>query len=61
MEDKVGTTCATSGDPSGCVGDPISASGLFRISCVGAPDKKVKEKGMLFSQRVAKLTKKLYH
>ena len=43
------------------VGDPLSATGHFGVSCVGAPDKEVKDNGMKLGQRVAELAKKLHH
>lgn len=43
------------------VGDPLSATGHFGISCVGAPDKEMKDNGMKLGQRVAELAKKLHH
>ncbi len=42
------------------VGDPLSATGHFGVSCVGAQDKEVKENGMKLGQRVAELAKKLH-
>jgi NAD(P)H dehydrogenase (quinone) len=42
------------------VGDPLSATGHFGVSCVGAPDKEVEENGIKLGQRVAELAKKLY-
>ena len=42
------------------VGDPLSATGHFGVSCLGAPDKKVKDNGMKLGQRVAELAKRLH-
>ena len=42
------------------VGDPLSATGHFGVSCVGAPDNEVKDNGMKLGQRVAELAKKLH-
>jgi NAD(P)H dehydrogenase (quinone) len=41
------------------VGDPMSATGHYGTSCVGAPDRKSEENGMKLGQRVAALAKKL--
>jgi NAD(P)H dehydrogenase (quinone) len=41
------------------VGDPMSATGHYGTSCVGAPDQKTEENGQLIGQRVAELAKKL--
>ncbi len=41
------------------VGDPLSATGHFGVSCMGAPDKEVIDNGMKLGQRVAELAKKL--
>jgi NAD(P)H dehydrogenase (quinone) len=41
------------------VGDPMSATGHFGVSCVGAPDGKIEDNGMKLGQRVAELAKKL--
>ena len=41
-------------------GDPLSATGHFGVSCVGAPDKEAKENGVKLGQRVAELAKKLH-
>lgn len=41
------------------VGDPLSASGHFGTSCVGAPDEKTRKNGFKLGQRVADLVKKL--
>ena len=41
------------------VGDPMSATGHFGTSCVGAPDSDSLENGMKLGQRVAELAKKL--
>jgi NAD(P)H dehydrogenase (quinone) len=43
------------------VGDPLSATGHFGVSCVGAPDKGVIKNGVKLGQRVAELAKKLHH
>jgi len=43
------------------VGDPLSATGHFGVSCVGAPDKAAKDNGMKLGQRVAGLAMKLHH
>ena len=42
------------------VGDPMSATGHYGVSCVGAPDKKVQDNGMKLGQRVAALAMKLH-
>jgi NAD(P)H dehydrogenase (quinone) len=42
------------------VGDPLSATGHFGISCVGAPGKEVQDNGMKLGQRVSELAKKLH-
>ena len=42
------------------VGDPMSATGHYGVSCVGAPDKKVQNNGMKLGQRVAALAMKLH-
>ncbi len=79
MENKIGATFTTSGDPSGgkettmmsiiqammiygmiIVGDPMSATGHYGVSCVGAPDEKSEENGIKLGQRVAELAKKLH-
>ena len=41
------------------VGDPMSATGHFGVSCVGAPDGKSEDNGIKLGQRVAELAKKL--
>lgn len=41
------------------VGDPMSATGHYGVSCVGAPDGNSEENGMKLGQRVAELAKKL--
>ena len=41
------------------VGDPMSATGHFGVSCVGAPDGKIEDNGIKLGQRVAELAKKL--
>ena len=43
------------------VGDPLSATGHFGVSCVGSPDKEVIDNGIKLGQRVAELAKKLNH
>lgn len=40
-------------------GDPISATGHYGTSCVGAPDEQVRENAMKLGKRVATLVKKL--
>ena len=42
------------------VGDPMSATGHYGVSCVGAPDKKIEDNGMKLGQRVAGLAMKLH-
>ena len=42
------------------VGDPLSATGHFGVSCVGAPDQAVINNGVKLGQRVAELAKKLH-
>jgi NAD(P)H dehydrogenase (quinone) len=42
------------------VGDPMSATGHYGVSCVGAPDQKVGENAAKLGQRVAELAKKLH-
>jgi NAD(P)H dehydrogenase (quinone) len=41
------------------VGDPMSATGHYGVSCVGAPDQKVGENAAKLGRRVAELAKKL--
>jgi NAD(P)H dehydrogenase (quinone) len=41
------------------VGDPMSATGHFGVSCVGEPDGKIEDNGIKLGQRVAELAKKL--
>jgi len=41
------------------VGDPLSATGHYGVSCVGAPDNTSIENGMKLGHRVAELAKKL--
>ena len=41
------------------VGDPMSATGHYGVSCVGAPDEKTIENGKKLGQRVANLAKKV--
>ena len=41
------------------VGDPMSATGHFGVSCVGAPDGNIEDNGIKLGQRVAELAKKL--
>ncbi|MEW5909216.1 MAG: NAD(P)H-dependent oxidoreductase [Thermodesulfobacteriota bacterium] len=41
------------------VGDPLSATGHYGVSCVGAPDEKVGENAAKLGRRVAELAKKL--
>ena len=41
------------------VGDPMSATGHYGVSCVGAPDDRAKENGRKLGRRVAELAKKL--
>lgn len=40
-------------------GDPMSATGHFGTSCVGAPDSGTQDNGMKLGQRVAELAKKI--
>jgi NAD(P)H dehydrogenase (quinone) len=40
-------------------GDPLSATGHYGTSCVGAPDEKTKENARLLGERVATLSLKL--
>jgi len=42
------------------VGDPLAATGHYGVSCVGAPDEKTDENGMLLGRRVAELAKKIH-
>ncbi len=41
------------------VGDPMSATGHYGVSCVGAPDERTKENARKLGHRVAELAKKL--
>jgi NAD(P)H dehydrogenase (quinone) len=41
------------------VGDPLSATGHYGVSCVGVPDATAKENGRKLGQRVAALAKKI--
>ena len=41
------------------VGDPMSATGHYGVSCVGAPDERALENGRKLGRRVAELAKKL--
>ena len=41
------------------VGDPMSATGHYGVSCVGVPDQKTCQNGALLGERVAKLVKQL--
>jgi len=41
------------------VGDPLSATGHYGTSCVGAPDAATQENGQKLGRRVAELVKKL--
>ncbi len=41
------------------VGDPLSATGHYGVSCVGAPDKKTAENARKLGKRVALLVQKL--
>lgn len=42
------------------VGDPMSATGHYGVSCVGAPDKRTEQNAIKLGQRVAELAKKLH-
>lgn len=42
------------------VGDPMSATGHYGVSCVGAPDKRTEENATKLGRRVAELAKKLH-
>ena len=42
------------------VGDPMSATGHYGVSCVGAPEKRTEQIAMKLGQRVAELAKKLH-
>jgi len=42
------------------VGDPMSATGHYGVSCVGAPDTTAEKNGMKLGQRVAELATKLH-
>jgi NAD(P)H dehydrogenase (quinone) len=41
------------------VGDPLSATGHYGVSCVGSPDEKTETNGMMLGRRVAELVKRL--
>ncbi len=41
------------------VGDPLSATGHYGVSCVGSPDEKTETNGMMLGQRVAELVKRV--
>jgi NAD(P)H dehydrogenase (quinone) len=41
------------------VGDPLSATGHYGVSCIGTPDEKTAEIGRKLGQRVAQLARKL--
>jgi NAD(P)H dehydrogenase (quinone) len=41
------------------VGDPLSATGHYGVSCIGTPDEKTAENGRKLGQRVAQLARKL--
>jgi NAD(P)H dehydrogenase (quinone) len=41
------------------VGDPMSATGHYGVSCVGAPDEKTVENGLKLGRRVAEIASKL--
>ena len=41
------------------VGDPMSATGHYGVSCVGAPDEKTMENGAKLGKRVAEIAVKL--
>lgn len=41
------------------VGDPISATGHYGVSCVGVPDKNSEKNAMKLGRRVAELVKKI--
>jgi NAD(P)H dehydrogenase (quinone) len=41
------------------VGDPLSATGHYGTSCVGAPDQKTAENGRQLGRRVAEMVKKM--
>ncbi|MFO7987162.1 MAG: NAD(P)H-dependent oxidoreductase [Desulfatiglandaceae bacterium] len=42
------------------VGDPLSATGHYGVSCVGAPDKTTEENGAKLGKRVAELVNRLH-
>jgi NAD(P)H dehydrogenase (quinone) len=42
------------------VGDPMSATGHYGVSCVGAPDKRTEQIAIKLGQRVAELAKRLH-
>jgi NAD(P)H dehydrogenase (quinone) len=41
------------------VGDPLSATGHYGVSCVGAPDEKTRDNALKLGRRVAELVKKI--
>ena len=41
------------------VGDPLSATGHYGVSCVGSPDEKTEANAMLLGKRVAELAQKV--
>ena len=42
------------------VGDPMSATGHYGVSCAGAPDERTEQNAIKLGQRVAELAKKLH-
>jgi NAD(P)H dehydrogenase (quinone) len=42
------------------VGDPLSATGHYGVSCTGTPDETTASNAVLLGKRVAQLTKKIY-
>ncbi|MBW2064776.1 MAG: NAD(P)H-dependent oxidoreductase [Deltaproteobacteria bacterium] len=42
------------------VGDPMSATGHYGVSCVGPPDERTEQNAVKLGQRVAELAKKLH-
>jgi len=42
------------------VGDPMSATGHYGVSCVGAPDETTQENGVKLGQRVAETARRLH-
>lgn len=42
------------------VGDPMSATGHYGVSCVGAPDENTQENGVKLGRRVAETAKRLH-